>query len=98
MATTRFRRIAWIGGGLVLATIVAFGALGFAFKLRFAPSAPASHYPTPQSALEAQRQDLDYFSQLMELDRAFSPAQHAEAQSRLAALVSLPQALPAPKL
>ena len=98
MAATRFRRIAWICGGVLLATMVALGALGFAFKMSFQPSAPASHYPSPQSTLEAQRQDLDYFSQLMELDRAFSSAQRAEARSRLAALAASPQALPAPKL
>src|SRR3954453_19554945 len=98
MAATGFRRIAWIGGGLGLAMVVALGALGFAFESSFQPSAPASHYPSPQSALEAQRQDLDYFSRLMELDRAFSPAQRAEARSRVGALAALQQSLPAPKL
>jgi hypothetical protein len=98
MAATRLRRIAWICGGLVLAVMVALAALIFAFKWSFQPSAPASHYPAPQSALAAQRQDLDYFLRLMELDRAFSAAQRAAAQARLAALAALPEALPAPKL
>src|SRR5581483_6303350 len=98
MPATRLRRIAWICGGVALAAVAALAALGFAFKSSFQPSVPASHYPSPGSALEAQRQDLDYFSRLMELDRAFSPAQRAEARSRLAALTALPEALPAPKL
>jgi hypothetical protein len=98
MPATRLRRIAWICGGLVLAAIVALAALMFAFKSSFQPSAPASHYPSPRSALEAQRQDLDYFSRLMDLDRAFSPTQRAEAQSRLASLAASPEALPASKL
>jgi hypothetical protein len=50
-------------------------------------------YPHPASALEAQRQDLDYFAKLIALDRAFTPAARAEANRRIASLEKLPAAL-----
>src|SRR4051812_39735115 len=98
MPAFRFRRIAWIVGGLALVIILAMGGLLAAFRFSFQPAAPDARYSPPSSALEAQRQDLDYFSRLMEMDRAFPPAQRAEARSRVAALAASPEALPAPKL
>jgi len=74
------------------------GLLLGAFLWHFHIFAPKPDYPAPASALEAQRQDLDYFSKLMALDRAFSPAARAEGEKRVAALRDLPAVLPSAKL
>jgi hypothetical protein len=93
-----FRRAVPVLAGVALALIVIVGGLNFAFRIHFHPSAPSASYPTPTSALEAQRQDLDYFTKAIALDRSFSPAAREAAQARLAALRSLADALPSPKL
>ena len=82
----------WLLGIAVL--VVALGAGGFlVFLNKFNPAPPALDYPHPANALEAQRQDLDYFGKLVAMDRAFSPAARQEADRRLAALRALPTAL-----
>jgi hypothetical protein len=78
--------------------VVAAGALILAFLLDFHYSAPRADYPAPESALQAQRQDLDYFAKAMALDRSFSPTARAAAKARVNALESLPAALPPPTL
>jgi hypothetical protein len=98
MPATRLRRLLLT---LSLATLALLGALGgliLTFRLNFQPNAPRADYATPQSALEAQRQDLDYFTRAMALDRAFSPAARQEAEDRIRALQALPEALPRPRL
>lgn len=92
------RRIAFVLGGAILAVVAIGGALILAFILDFHYPAPKADYPAPQSALQAQRQDLDYFAKAMALDRAFSPGARAAAERRLGALAALPAALPPPKL
>jgi len=84
----------WIAGGAVV--IVALGAGLYAMFLHFYPSAPKKDYPQPAGALEAQRQDLDYFAKLIALDRAFTPAARAEANRRIASLEKLPVPLDRP--
>lgn len=94
----RLRRFAWyFGGGLAVLAIL-LGGFAAAFILNFRLIPPKADYPAPASALEAQRQDLDYFSKAMALDRAFSPAARAAGEARIAALKALPEALPRAKL
>ncbi|MGH8181235.1 MAG: hypothetical protein ACRETR_09705 [Steroidobacteraceae bacterium] len=98
MMQRALRRIAFVLGGAILAVVAVAGTLVLAFVLNFHRSAPRADYPAPQSALQAQRQDLDYFAKAMALDRAFSPSTRAAAEGRLSALEALPAALPSPKL
>jgi len=92
------RRVAVLTAVGLLGIMGALGALVLGFLLNFRHFAPAATYPRPRTALEAQRQDLDYFAKVIALDRAFSPAARACAGKRIAALESLPEALPPPKL
>ncbi|MGH8122617.1 MAG: hypothetical protein ACREPT_07570 [Rudaea sp.] len=98
MPATKFRRAVLVLVGVILAAVAVVGGLLLAFLLNFHPFAPSASYPVPKSALEAQRQDLDYFAKAMALDRAFSVAARAQAEARVAALRALPEALPLPKL
>ena len=79
----RVLKFGLIGLGAVLLAVAAFSV---ALRLRFSPSPPAISYPAPADALEAQRQDLDYFSKLLAMDISFSPAERAQAASRLEAM------------
>jgi hypothetical protein len=72
-------------GLIALVLIVAVGFFG-ALRLHFHPSAPKPNYPAPASALDAQRQDIRYFRQLVAMDRSFAPATRAEANRRIDAL------------
>jgi hypothetical protein len=75
-----------------LAVVVLFvvGAVGFAHCLRhkFNPNPPSDDFPKPANALEAQQQDIEQFSRLLAMDRAFSPAARAEANRQIAELKS----------
>jgi hypothetical protein len=68
---------------LVLIAVVAFFA---AMRLHFHISAPKPNFPAAASALDAQRQDIRYFRELLALDRSFAPATRAEANRRIDAL------------
>jgi len=49
----------WIGAPVALfATLMGGGYCAMAAK--FSPDPPAANYPKPATALEAQRQDIDY--------------------------------------
>ena len=98
MPATPLRRVAFVVGGGILAAVVVVCGLVLAFLFNFRHFAPTAGYPAPKSALESQRQDLDYFAKAMAFDRAFSPATRAAAEARLSALKALPEALPSPKL
>jgi hypothetical protein len=78
-------------GIVVLAVVVVAAGGGFYWAMTsyFNPAPPSLHYAKPASALEAQRQDLDYFRKLTALDRSFSPAARAEAERRIAMLQAL---------
>src|SRR5690348_11880483 len=85
-------------GALVLVVAALAGLAIWAMTLHFNPSPPAKDFPKPNTALEAQRQDLEYFSKLLALDRSFSPSARDEANRRIAALERLPEALPHQRL
>jgi hypothetical protein len=67
---------------VVITPVVFFGAM----RLHFHVSAPKANFPVAAGALDAQRQDVRYFRQLIALDRSFAPAARAEANRRLDAL------------
>ena len=91
------RRALKIGAMLVGIAVVLAG-LGagafYAMMAHFYPDPPAANYPKPRDALEAQRQDVDYFGRLIAMDRAYSAANRAEAERRIAELKTLTAALP----
>ena len=84
--------------GLIAVGVVVLTVAGLftALRLHFSPSPPTMHYVAPKDALEAQRQDLDYFGRLLAMDISFSPAQRAQANRRLQALSQSTAALPRP--
>jgi hypothetical protein len=94
MARGRAFRIGlWIG--IPLLVLVALGAGAFyGMSFYFNPQPPAKSYPKPSSALDAQRQDADYFRKLIALDFAFSPAARAEANREIDALAASKDVLP----
>ncbi|HEY2397152.1 MAG TPA: hypothetical protein VGH81_14410 [Rudaea sp.] len=75
-----------------LAVVVLFvgAAGGFAlyFHHKFSPDPPSNDFPRPANALEAQQQDIEQFSRLLAMDRAFTPAARAEADRQIAELKS----------
>jgi hypothetical protein len=95
---TMAKRACVIAAGLILlpATLTA----GFFVEMHhhFHPTAPPPHYPPAANALVAQRQDLDYFRQLIALDRSFAPRDRAEAYRRLDGLEALGTVLDRPHL
>src|SRR5690242_2355512 len=91
-------KIGLISGAVVLVIVAALGGLYLAFTGNFKADPPPLDYPKPTSAVEAQRQDLDYFRKVMALDRSFSPSARAEAERRIAVLQQLPRVLPQQKL
>ncbi len=92
------RRLAIIVGAGLLAVIVLLGGVILAFILNFHLFPLRENYPAPGSALEAQRQDLDYFARAMALDRSFSPTARAAAERRVQALASSTSVPPPAKL
>jgi hypothetical protein len=75
-----------------LAVVVLFvgaaGGFALCFHHHFSPDPPANDFPKPANALEAQQQDIEQFSRLLSMDRAFSPAARAEANRQITALKS----------
>jgi hypothetical protein len=75
-----------------LAVIVLFvgaaGSFALCFQHKFSPDPPSHDFPKPANALEAQQQDIEQFSRLLAMDRAFSPAARAEADRQIAELKS----------
>jgi len=94
----RSMRIGLVAVALVVLIAAAGGGVFFGFQHHFYFDPPKADYPKPKSALEAQRQDLDYFRKLMALDRSFSPAARKEAERRVDRLEQAPDALPQQKL
>ena len=84
------------GVAFVIGAVI--GGFLLAMTYYFNPSAPAVDYPKPRSALEAQRQDVDYFRKLVALDRSFPDAARAEANREIDALERSAMLLPQPKL
>jgi len=75
----------WVGGAAVLVAGIGYGGLQLMLAY-FYPDPPAQTYPKPGNALEAQRQDLDYFKRLLALDFSFSPATREQANAEIAKL------------
>lgn len=82
-------------GLIVLLAIVAGGFIA-AMRHHFHPSAPQPHFPPAADALDAQRQDVRYFRQLIALDRSFARADRSEANRRLDSLEALGTVLDRP--
>ncbi|HEY2465411.1 MAG TPA: hypothetical protein VGI32_15235 [Steroidobacteraceae bacterium] len=92
------RAISLSAAGLI--ALILLAAVGFfaAMQLHFHPSAPRPHYPPAVTALDAQRQDIRYFRQLLALDRSFAPPDRTEANRRVDALEALGSVLDRPHL
>jgi hypothetical protein len=75
---------------LAVVVLLVGTAGGFAlyFHHKFSPDPPSSDFPKPANALDAQQQDIEQFSRLLAMDRAFSPAARAEADRQIAELKS----------
>ncbi|HEX4861972.1 MAG TPA: hypothetical protein VFV07_12090 [Rhizomicrobium sp.] len=93
---TVLKGLGWTAFAAAVLVGLALGGLRLMF-LHFYPAPPAKDYPRPASALEAQRQDVDYFRKLVALDFSFSPAARAEANKELDALAASPAVLSRPK-
>jgi hypothetical protein len=85
---------------LGLITLILAAAAGFftAMQFHFHPAAPQPPNLSGLAPLDAQRQDLRYFRQLIALDRSFGPTARSEANRRLDALDSLGNVLDRPHL
>ncbi|HWD29511.1 MAG TPA: hypothetical protein VG387_20230 [Rhizomicrobium sp.] len=85
-------------GAVLVGAAAVLAGLGFgAFQLmnwHFNPEPPPAGYLKPASALEAQRQDVEYFDKLIALDKSFPATGRAEAERRIAALKAMARALP----
>jgi hypothetical protein len=90
------RRFGLAAIGLVLLIVIAVAGFFVEMRHHFHPSAPSQHYPPAANALDAQRQDIHYFRQLISLDRSFAPKDRAEANRRLDALEALGTVLDRP--
>ena len=87
-AKSMAKRIGVVAIGLIVLVTIVACAFFAGMQYHFHPSAPRPHYPPPATTLEAQRQDIQYFRQLIALDRSFAPNDRAEANRELDALES----------
>jgi hypothetical protein len=92
------RTITFAAMGLILLILLATVGFFAAMQLHFHPAAPRPHNPPAIDALDAQRQDIRYFRQLLAMDRSFTPADRAEADRRVDALEALGSVLDRPHL
>lgn len=83
-----------IAVGVSVLLAVLGGGLVYAMMQHFYPAPPRADYSTPRNALEAQRQDIDYLSKLVAMDRSYSPQTRAEAEKYMAALARSKTVLP----
>jgi hypothetical protein len=90
------KKISIMALGLILLVVLAVVGFFAAMQLHFHPSAPKANYPLPTSALDAQRQDIRYFRQLIAMDRSFAAANRTEANRRIDALEALGTVLDRP--
>jgi hypothetical protein len=93
---TMAKRICVSVVGIFLVFLIVMGGFLTGMRLHFHPSAPRPSFPPVASALDAQRQDIRYFRQLIALDRSFPPAARAEANRKLDALEALGTVLDRP--
>jgi hypothetical protein len=90
------KRLSAIAIGLILVVVIVTGGFLAGMLHHFHPSAPTPRYPRAASTLDAQRQDIRYFRQLIALDRSFAPADRADANRRLDELEALDTVLDQP--
>jgi hypothetical protein len=79
----RLKVALWIAGVLVLVALIG-GGIFYAFFTKFYPSAPVPNYAPALNLAEAQRQDLDYFRNYFDYNKAYTPRTRAEAEKLLA--------------
>ena len=68
MPATLLRRFVIALGVGVTAVVVVVAGLILGFVFHFHHFATGASFPAPRSALEAQRQDLDYFAKMISFD------------------------------
>ena len=90
------KRIGVTAIGLILAVVIVAGGFLVGMRHHFHPSAPRPHDPPAAGTLEAQRQDVRYFRQLIALDRSFAPTDRTEANRKLDVLEALGTVLDRP--
>lgn len=90
------KRISVITIGPILLVGMVAGGFLVGMQRHFHPSAPQPPYPPAANALDAQRQDIRYFRQLIALDRSFAPTNRAETIRKLDALEALGTVLDRP--
>jgi hypothetical protein len=71
---------------LVVLFIGVVAGAALCMRHKFNPDPPSNNFPRPANALEAQHQDIEQFSRLLNMDRSFSPAARAEANRQIAEL------------
>ncbi len=65
----------------------------YALRAKFSPALPGPPVTAAIDDLEAQRQDIDYFAQLVALDKSFSDEARGEAERQIAELRALAEPL-----
>ena len=78
---------------IVVLLVSAVGGFALCLHHKFSPDPPSNKFPQPASTLEVQRQDIEQFSRLLDMDRSFSPAARADADHSIAELKSEPTPL-----
>ena len=63
-----------------------YGLAELGMSLHYYPDPPRADYPAPADAVEARRQDIDYFRHYLELDRSYTDATRARAEAILAGM------------
>jgi hypothetical protein len=79
-----------------LLILIVVGGFLAAMRFHFHPSAPRPSFPLAANPLDAQRQDVAYFRQLIALDRSFAPDARTEANRLLDTLETLDTVLDPP--
>jgi hypothetical protein len=74
-------------GVLLLGVVAILAVIWWSFEARFHQVPKPQPFPVAQSRAEGIRQDLEYFDQLMSLDRSFSPAAKAAFEQERRQLV-----------
>ncbi len=95
-AMRKFLKIGGIAFCVVLLLIAIAGGAVYAMMRHFYLSPPQASYRKPKDALEAQRQDVDYFAKLVAMDRSYSAEARAQAQRRIAELADSKIVIPRP--
>lgn len=96
VAWRKFLKLGGIALGVVLLLIAIAAGSVYAMMRHFYPAPPQASYSKPKDPVEAQRQDLDYFAKLIEMDRSYSTEARAQAKRRIAELADVKTLIPRP--